>query len=118
LWPGFAWRTPSDRPIVTDMPTTYNDDPTPLINTQLHEWEHPLSDIIGGLLASGLQLDFFREHEVLPWRRFSFLVPYADRLYRLPLGRTAMPLAFSLKASKPRERSGSNQLARASFFLG
>jgi SAM-dependent methyltransferase len=99
---GYVWRTPSDRPVVTDMPTTYNNDPTPLVNVRLHEWDHPLSDIIGGLLAAGLRLEFFHEHEVLPWRRLSMMVPAGDRLFRLPDDRIAMPLAFSLKAAKPR----------------
>jgi SAM-dependent methyltransferase len=98
--PGFAWRTPSDRPVVTETPMTYNGDETPLVNSRLHEWEHPLSEILGGLLQAGLRLDFFHEHEVLPWRRLSMMVPTGDRFYRLPDGQVSMPLAFSLKAYK------------------
>jgi SAM-dependent methyltransferase len=101
FFPGYPWRTPPEQPVVTEMPLSYNDDPTPLVNTRLHEWDHPLSEIIGGLLAAGLRLDFLNEHDVLPWRRFSCMVPTADRLYRLPPGTVAMPLSYSLKASKP-----------------
>jgi SAM-dependent methyltransferase len=98
--PFFAWRTLPETPIVTDMPTSYNNDPTPLVHARLHEWDHPLSDIIGALTDAGLRLDFFREHELIPWRRLSTMVPVTDRLFRLPASAVPMPLSFSLKASK------------------
>jgi SAM-dependent methyltransferase len=99
--PYFAWRTPPDRPVVTDTSSSYNNDPSPLRNTRLHEWDHPLSDIIGALLGAGLRLDFFREHEELPWRRLPMMVLTADRMFRLPASEVPMPLSFSIKASKP-----------------
>jgi hypothetical protein len=101
LTPYYSWRTPPDNPVVTDMPTAYNGDPTKLVHTRLSEWDHPLSDVIGALMAAGLRLDFFREHELLPWRHFSMMVPVTDRLFRLPSGEVPMPLSYSLKASKP-----------------
>lgn len=100
LYPGYSWRTRPEQPVVTDMQTTYSGDPTPLVNTRMHEWDHPLSDIIGGLLAAGLRLDFFHEHEVLPWQRLSMMVPAGNRLYRLPATTVSMPVSYSLKASK------------------
>jgi hypothetical protein len=53
--PFFDWRTPPDRPIVTDLPMSYNDDPSRLRHSRLHEWNHPLSDIIGALTNAGLR---------------------------------------------------------------
>jgi SAM-dependent methyltransferase len=99
----FDWRTPRERPIVTDMPMSYNNDPSRLRHSRLHEWNHPLSDILGALTKAGLRLDFLHEHEVIPWRRFSTMVPVSDRLYGLPADAARMPLSFSLKASKPGE---------------
>jgi SAM-dependent methyltransferase len=99
----FDWRTPRERPIVTDMPVSYNNDPSRLRHSRLHEWNHPLSDILGALTKAGLRLDFLHEHEVIPWRRFSTMVPVSDRLYGLPADAARMPLSFSLKASKPGE---------------
>jgi SAM-dependent methyltransferase len=96
----FDWRTPRERPIVTDMPVSYNNDPVRLKHARLHEWNHPLSDIIGALAHAGLRLDFFNEHEVIPWRRFSSMVPVSDRLYGLPAAAARMPLSFSLRAVK------------------
>jgi SAM-dependent methyltransferase len=96
-----GWRTPIDRPDVTEALTTYNEGSSPLVNERMCEWIHPMSDIIGGLLKYGLRLDFFHEHEVLPWRRFPMMVFARDRMFRLPDHQWPMPLAFSLKASKP-----------------
>jgi SAM-dependent methyltransferase len=101
LEPFYAWRTPMEQPVQTEMTTTYTGDDTRLANRRMHEWDHPFSDIITALLASGLRLDFVHEHEVLPWRKFPMMVPAGDRAYRLPDGHTPMPLAFSLKAWKP-----------------
>jgi hypothetical protein len=60
-----------------------------------------LSDVICGLLGAGLHLYFLHEHETLPWRHFPMMVADGERLYRLPAGHPPLPLAFSLRASKP-----------------
>lgn len=101
LYPYYSWRTPLDRPVVTEVATTYSGDQTRLVHTLQHEWEHPLSDIIGALIAAGLRLEFFHEHEVLPWQRFTMMVPATRALFRMPDWQVPMPLSFSLKASKP-----------------
>ncbi len=98
LVPAFAWRTPSNRPIITDLQTSYTGEK--LRNSRMHEWDHPLSDIIGALIAAGLRLDFFHEHEALPWPRFPMMKPAGERLFRLPDWHVPMPLAFSLKVVK------------------
>jgi SAM-dependent methyltransferase len=95
------WRTQPATPFVYDDTITYTGDPTPLAHARSYEWCHPLSDIIGALLESGLRLDFLHEHETLPWRFFPMMVPAGERLYRLPDGHPTLPLAFSLRASKP-----------------
>jgi len=101
LHPYYAWRTPADRPIVTEATSTYSGDKTALVHSRHHEWDHPLSGIIGALMAVGLRLDFFREHEMLPWRRLSMMVPGRNRMFYMPDHEVPMPLSFSLKASKP-----------------
>jgi hypothetical protein len=65
------------------------------------EWNHALSDILCGLIDHGLRIDFPHEHESLPWRMFPMMVEGGDGMFRLPEGCTAMPLAFSLKPSRP-----------------
>ena len=54
-----SWRTQPGALFVYDDPTTYTGDSTPLAHTRSYEWCPPLSDIIGGLLESGLRLDFY-----------------------------------------------------------
>jgi SAM-dependent methyltransferase len=105
LEPGIPWRTPANDPVVTDTPTTYSGDATPLVNQRLREWEHPLSDVIGSLLAADLRLDFFHEFDVLPWQSLPMMVPTSNRFFRLPDGQPPMPLAYSLKAYKPYYRA-------------
>jgi hypothetical protein len=73
---------------------------------------------LGSLIDAGLMITMFREHEVLPWRRYAAqvtvrpgetfplsgdaqsLVPAADRMWRLRDGHPRMPLSFSLRARK------------------
>jgi SAM-dependent methyltransferase len=104
LEPFYAWRTPMEHPVLTEMTGTYTGDETQLVNCRMHEWEHPLSDVITALLAAGLRLEFLHEHEALPWRRLPMMVPTGDRMYRLPDGHAPMPVAYSLKAWKPRSQ--------------
>jgi 2-polyprenyl-3-methyl-5-hydroxy-6-metoxy-1,4-benzoquinol methylase len=98
LVPCFGWRTSANRPVISDLQASYTGEK--LRNSRMHEWEHPLSDVIGALLAAGLRLDFFHEHEALPWPRFQMMEPMDDHLYRLPDWYVPMPLAFSLRAVK------------------
>lgn len=99
--PHYDWRTPAAQPITVEVPTTYNGDPTHLVNRRTAEWMHPLSDIVGALSAAGLRLEFLHEHELLPWKLFSMMVPAAPKLFRLPDGMPRFPLSFSLMAVKP-----------------
>ncbi|WP_376095266.1 class I SAM-dependent methyltransferase [Roseomonas sp. CCTCC AB2023176] len=102
LTPHYDWRTAPDRPVVTQETRTYTGDPTPLRNTEHHSWDHPLSEVIGGLLGAGLRLTSFREHEALPWSHVPMMRDGGDGLYRLPEGMPRMPLSYSLRAEKPR----------------
>lgn len=98
--PGYSWRTPPDQPGMVEIATTYTGDGIKLDHARMHEWEHPLSDIVTALLAAGLRLDYLHEHEMIPWRRLPMMVPVDDRMFRLPDGQVRMPLGFSLKAWK------------------
>lgn len=99
--PHYDWRTPLERPILSEIPTTYNGDPVQLTNRRTAEWMHPLSDIIGALGAAGFQLAFLHEHERLPWKLFPMMVPAGPKLFRLPDGMARFPLSFSLSARYP-----------------
>ena len=120
LMPTFDFRTPHDQPleIVDAEPTTYMGDPTPMRHPETRVWIHPLSAIFGSLIDAGLTITMFREHELLPWRRYAArvavrpgetialsgdaqsLVPATDRMWRLRDGHPRMPLSFSVRARK------------------
>ncbi|WP_374653031.1 class I SAM-dependent methyltransferase [Dongia sp.] len=87
-------------PIIFDSDTTYTGDDTKVENTRTHEFLHPMSDILGGLIEAGLTLTSYNEHDSIAWAMWPLLVEGADRMYRMPEGHTNLPLSFSLKARK------------------
>ncbi|MFC4244394.1 class I SAM-dependent methyltransferase [Gryllotalpicola reticulitermitis] len=74
-----------------------------LANSTNYEWTHPLSEIIGVLLAEGLMIEAFGEQNTLPWKGLAQMVeaeagsPF-DGNWMLPEGRERVPLTFSLAA--------------------
>jgi len=70
-----------------------------------HVWLHKMSDIIGSLARAGLRIESFEEYPFLSWGFFPWMERSADGWWRLPeherlpLGRGALPLMFSLKAT-------------------
>jgi hypothetical protein len=98
----YPWRSAPDEPIAFEGATTYTGDETVFTHTTSYSWNHALSDILCGLIDQGLRIDFVHEHETLPWRMFPMMVEGDDGMFRLPEGAPRVPLAFSLKASKPR----------------
>jgi hypothetical protein len=95
------WRSQIDQPDSTLALWSYDGGTAPLTHGKMHEWVHPMSEIIGSLVECGLILDFLHEHEMLPWRRLPMMVYHDDRMFRLPEEQVPMPLAFSLRAYKP-----------------
>ena len=100
LKPG--WFTPylGREALVLDQELDYANPAARLKNTRTHEWLHPLSDIIGGLLEAELRLDSFAEHDRLPWRMFKTLVERPGGWWTWP-DRKWLPLSYTLRASKP-----------------
>jgi len=98
--PGFLAPYFDPSPVQTDSPGDYIDLDARLINTREVTFMHPLGDTIGGLLAAGLRLEWFREHDAVTWRMFECLVEDERGLLRWP-DKPWLPLAFSLRAIKP-----------------
>jgi SAM-dependent methyltransferase len=103
----YDFRTPVDRPLVTDEATTYTGDARRVTATTTYEWIHPLSAIVSAVADAGLSVTRLGEHERLPYRLFPSMVAEPDdgsgasTLYRLPDGWPRLPLSFSLEARKP-----------------
>lgn len=70
-----------------------------LKNVRTYEWIHPLSDVITGLINSGMSLEWLHEHETVAWKMFAQLVTDDGEMYRWP-DQPWLPLAFSLKARR------------------
>jgi hypothetical protein len=82
-----------------DVTHDYVDETATLRNATTHTWIHPLGDLISGLLAAGLTLDWLYEHDAVSWRMFKILKLDADGLWRWP-DQPWLPLAFSLRATR------------------
>ncbi|MGE0004394.1 MAG: class I SAM-dependent methyltransferase [Parvibaculaceae bacterium] len=98
--PRFDWRTPKDRPIVEETETTYTGAADVLEHKKTYSWQHPLSDILNGLIDAGMTLDWLHEHAALTWPLFPNMSMSQDGLYRLPPDHVQLPLSFSLSARK------------------
>ena len=86
--------------LIDDRTQDYADPDAVLTNTRTHEWVHPISDIVMGLIGAGLRLDRFLEHDTVRWPMFDCLVPDGTGGYRWP-DKLWLPLSYSLPASKP-----------------
>jgi hypothetical protein len=67
-----------------------------------HSWNHGIGEIIGALLAEGLVLTAFEEHDSVPWNA----LPPAMRLeqggeYRLADRPNRLAASYTLQAQKP-----------------
>ena len=87
-------------PEIEDRTEDYADPAAVLTNTRTHEWLHPISDIMMGLIGAGLRIDSFLEHNTVRWPMFDCLVPDGTGGYRWP-DKPWLPLSYSLRASKP-----------------
>ena len=98
--PTYDYQTPPDRPLRFVNETTYTGDPSIMSHPSTREWIHSLSAVLGGLIDAGLTITMFREHEVLPWRGLTSLVPAPERMWQLPEGVPRIPLSYSVRAKK------------------
>lgn len=100
--PGFTYAYEADGAAdVIDESSDYAAENVEMRNTITHEWAHPLSETLGGLLAAGMRIDFFSEHYEVPWRMYGVLEPEGNGLWRWPDTRW-LPLTLSLGATRTR----------------
>jgi SAM-dependent methyltransferase len=97
--PGFFAPYFSRGPVIMEEAVDYIDETAIVRNATTHTWVHPIGDIISGLLAAGLTLDWLHEHDAVTWRMFNILVRDVNGLWRWP-DRPWLPLAFSLRATR------------------
>ncbi|GAA2646121.1 class I SAM-dependent methyltransferase [Streptomyces lunalinharesii] len=85
----------------SDTPTTYTDGPPLQGATTSYEWRHGVGEVVTAVVGAGLSVQGVRETEVLPWPRFSSMVPDANGWWRLPDSEPIIPMLYALKAVKP-----------------
>jgi SAM-dependent methyltransferase len=77
---------------------TYADPGAKTEHNRTEEWSHALADVVSAVIDAGLVLEQLREHEVMSFERWPFLVKSGRRMWRMPEGRPRLPLMYSLRA--------------------
>jgi SAM-dependent methyltransferase len=98
--PGFFMPYLGRTPLIDSDLRDYADPDARLTNAVTHQWLHPLGDVVTALIEAGLRLDWLHEHDGVPWQMFNRLVQDEAGLYCWP-DRPWLPLAYSLRATKP-----------------
>jgi len=88
-------------PILCESETSYTGDPQTLKHTKTFQWDHTMSEIVGALLASGLQLEHLHEFPYSGYCNYPGLMAQRGDGYWELKEPPNLPLLFSLKARKP-----------------
>ncbi len=93
-----------DEAIRDDSPGTYamSDGPPFATNTTL-SWIHPLSRVMGAVLAAGFTIEVFSEHPYTVFGRWPFMARDGEGRYWLPDEMPTLPLLYSLRARRTDE---------------
>lgn len=87
-------------PVRTDSDGSYADRSAAVVNRTEYCWSHGLGEIVTALSDAGLRVQFLHEHRELPWQLLPFMTERGDGMWTLPGGQIAVPLAFSLLATR------------------
>ena len=68
------------------------------------EWFHPVSEVIEALINAGLTIDRFHEYPFVTYKARQGMIRGDDGLWRLPPEVIALPLMFTINASRPAPR--------------
>lgn len=96
---GYPYWTGSE-PLRFEEEGTYADYDAP-IRLPEYVWNHGIGDVVSGLIDNGLVLEFLHEHDRTVYQQLPFMTKGADGWWRLPPTMPALPLVFSLRASRP-----------------
>lgn len=88
-------------PYKEDKGYTYTGDDVRLEAPLNFQWTHPLSKILGELIASGLRIDRVDEMDWTNWQALPWMVQGLDGNWRFPDDRPRLPMQFAIVASKP-----------------
>ncbi|QVM93472.1 class I SAM-dependent methyltransferase [Pseudomonas entomophila] len=90
-----------EAPTIWHSDQTYVDTDQALTQTETHEWNHGLGEIITALLANGLRIAGLEEHQSIPWEALPGQMELgADGEWRLCEAPWRLPLSYTLQALK------------------
>ena len=84
-------------PIVESSSGTYADRTAPIEHQDVG-WNHPLSEVLGSLMASGLSIRHFQEYDYSPYGCFETAVRVREGVYRVPNLGDKIPMLYSVVA--------------------
>ena len=87
-------------PMVFEEDGTYADRSAVLPHKRSYEFNHGIGEIVTALVNAGLRIDFLHDFPFGAWKRFPDMTKGDDGYYHLP-DEGALPLMFSVKATKP-----------------
>ena len=89
-------------PMVWDEQGTYVQSSAVFEHTVSHQWNHGIGQILTAVLAAGLRIDAFVEHDSIPWNAFPGHMDAVDGgEYRLSVQPERLPHSYTLIASRP-----------------
>lgn len=86
-------------PITEENYGTYADKSAAVYGKE-YGWNHSISEIIGSLISSGLNLSFFNEHSYSPYNCFNNMVETESNKWKIKNLEDKIPLLFSLMATR------------------
>ncbi len=90
-----------EAPTVWISDQTYVDTDQALTQTETHEWNHGLGEVITALLRNGLRITALEEHQSIPWEALPGQMALGDDgEWRLVEAPWRLPLSYTLQAMK------------------
>lgn len=88
----------ADDPALYDDGGSYADYEAEVEHTESYQWQHTLGDVVTGMAAAGLRVEFLHEHPQSYYRRFEAMTADDDGVYRYE--DPELPQLFSIRAEK------------------
>jgi SAM-dependent methyltransferase len=95
------FRSPPGGDRYDDAGGTYTDGDFAPEHTTVHQWTHPLGDVVSALAATGLRIELLHEYDFSLFEVWPFMERHDDGTYHLPAGHPSLPLIYTLRASAP-----------------
>jgi SAM-dependent methyltransferase len=91
----------SSRALVETAPGSYADPTAETRANTVVSWIHPIGEVVSAIAAAGLRVEFLHEHDVSLFPMYPAMRRGPDGYYRAPEGRPRVPLAYTVRASRP-----------------